>query len=377
MATLDTQPIKPYFDQPAVMPRVAAEHGRTMGGQLRDILRYCVGGNKLAAEEYYNLRLFDGAIERAEKKRFVGVFKSTQIWDAMMAVNPWLDTIRDKVACELMLREHGVAGPRTLAVTGRDYPEDHPTRLDTPETFAMFLRGAKYPIFAKPLLELRSVGTARLEGVEGDAVRLSDGRTMTFDALWSEIHDHFDGKFVFQECLAPHAEMAPLSPGGLPTLRVLTLDAGDGPAVHRVVAKLSAGGNVADNFWREGNMLAAVDSETGVMDAAVTAYGLDRERRAAHPETGAAIEGARYPMFDEAIALALKAARAMPGSVIMGFDVAITANGPIVLEINESPDLMMLQIASDRGVLDERMRAALAHAEAQAKAGAKEAAKAA
>jgi hypothetical protein len=40
-----------------------------------------------------------------------------------------------------------------------------------------------------------------------------------------------------------------------------------GPVIHRAVAKIATGNNPADNFWRQGNMLGAIELEPPRIEA--------------------------------------------------------------------------------------------------------------
>jgi hypothetical protein len=63
----------------------------------------------------------------------------------------------------------------------------------------------------------------------------------------------------------------------------------------------------------------------------------------AHPDTGEAIEGRVLPFWDEARRLAIRAHRAFADRVVIGWDIAILENGPILIEGNGNPDLDIIQ----------------------------------
>jgi hypothetical protein len=62
-----------------------------------------------------------------------------------------------------------------------------------------------------------------------------------------------------------------------------------------------------------------------------------------HPTTGAQIEGTRLPFWEELRSLAIRAHEAFADRVIVGWDIAIDADGPIVVEGNGSPDVDLMQ----------------------------------
>ncbi|HET6190924.1 MAG TPA: hypothetical protein VFE59_28465, partial [Trebonia sp.] len=79
------------------------------------------------------------------------------------------------------------------------------------------------------------------------------------------------------------------------SLRLLVLLRPDGPHIHRAVAKIATGGNPADNYWRAGNMLGAIDRSTGRIATCVRGTGTQLTRDEAHPDTGQEINGFGIP----------------------------------------------------------------------------------
>ncbi|WP_193747196.1 sugar-transfer associated ATP-grasp domain-containing protein [Algibacter lectus] len=63
-----------------------------------------------------------------------------------------------------------------------------------------------------------------------------------------------------------------------------------------------------------------------------------------HPDTKVTLNGFQIPFYKEAFQLAIKASNALPNRIV-GWDVAITNQGPILLEGNESPSLHVTDVA--------------------------------
>ena len=55
--------------------------------------------------------------------------------------------------------------------------------------------------------------------------------------------------------------------------------------------------------------------------------------------------------------LALEGARLMRHVPLIGWDIAPAENGPIIVEMNETPDFFLVQFADRRGILDDEFRA--------------------
>ncbi|HKM61760.1 MAG TPA: sugar-transfer associated ATP-grasp domain-containing protein, partial [Acidisphaera sp.] len=160
-----------------------------------------------------------------------------------------------------------------------------------------------------------------------------------------------DNSIMTRHCIRPsislrswHCDVATGYPPGFGRSR---------PIIHRAVAKIATGDNPADNFWRAGNMLGAIDLCSGVITRTVSGTGADITVNASHPDTQAPIVGTQIPDWDQATALVRVAAQALPGIRTQSWDVALTDSGPVLLEVNYGGDLNLAQLAHGAGVLDE------------------------
>ncbi|WP_375404184.1 sugar-transfer associated ATP-grasp domain-containing protein [uncultured Sphingomonas sp.] len=156
---------------------------------------------------------------------------------------------------------------------------------------------------------------------------------------------------VIQERLAPHPMLADLSPGALPTMRVMTcLDEAGEPEECGVVLRLSAGGpRPVDNF-NAGNLAVAVDG-SGRCGRALHRRGDAAAVVGVHPTTGAAFAGRLVPGLDEATALALQAHRTLgDGWTVVGWDVGLAMGGPVLIEGNWNPGTVIPQLIGEAGV---------------------------
>ena len=347
-----------------VMSRVAEDYGKPLTTQLKELATLCMRGNRLTTEEYYLMRLYDDAQNTLEdKKRFVGLAKSREIWADLNEINQWTGVIGDKLAFEHMMRGFGIAVPRTLAVTGEDRSFPKPANLTDIASFKSFFEAVSLPVFGKPLDSQGSLGIVKLTAYDPTSgmLTLHNGKTVDIQAFWDEISTHHTKGYLLQDCLRAHENLTKLCGSGLPTVRILTLDTGNGPEIHSAAAKLTGGDNIADNFWRGGNLIAPVQIKTGTMGKALTGMGIEATQCSVHPDTGEKIEGATLPQWDQAVKLTLQAANIVKDAVIIGFDIALTDVGPVIIEANWDPHLIMQQVAHNKGMMDERMEKAVAY----------------
>jgi hypothetical protein len=64
-----------------------------------------------------------------------------------------------------------------------------------------------------------------------------------------------------------------------------------------------------------------------------------------HPDTGAVIEGRVLPFWQDTVDLGCRAHAVFAPRVVVGWDIAITQRGPVLIEGNGSPDVDLLQRA--------------------------------
>lgn len=146
---------------------------------------------------------------------------------------------------------------------------------------------------------------------------------------------------VVQERLFDHPDLAALrGRSGLQSVRINTLLRPDGEVELLFwFLKIVTGDNLSDNFvgGTTGNLVAVGDRERGIVDHAVTLSpcGLGLTPIDRHPETGASLNGFAMPGWTAALDVVRRAHReAFPAFGALGWDVALTADGPKLLETN-------------------------------------------
>jgi hypothetical protein len=161
--------------------------------------------------------------------------------------------------------------------------------------------------------------------------------------------------YLLQEELRHHPDMGALFGPRIGTIRAISFVAGGEVHTPITVMKLTAGGNVADNFWRAGNMLADIDRDTGEIRRVVRGKGPSLEILDTHPETGAALAGARMPMWDEVKRLACEVGALYAPVKYQSLDIAITESGPTVVEVNTGSAFNLHQIARGEGFYSDEV----------------------
>jgi hypothetical protein len=221
------------------------------------------------------------------------------------------------------------------------------------------LLAAPRELFVKPIHGHQGNGAFALTRRDGGYE--FDGRTGTASDLFAHLDDQCspDNGFIIQPRMKPHAEMMPLaSAPGLSTVRLITAMYADGPRALFACLKIATGSNSVDNFAHgsTGNLLAGIDVATGVMMPAVGSARPDWPAMvevASNPENGYPIAGSRVPLWPEVVTTALRGQDSLPEFKTIGWDIAITSDGVVLVEANYGYDPLIIETAYGRGLKAE------------------------
>ena len=148
------------------------------------------------------------------------------------------------------------------------------------------------------------------------------------------------GTGLLEEKIVQHPDMAALYPCSINTLRMVTINNGRAVTLVLAICRMGNGDNV-DNFLH-GGMMTRVDVDTGrMLYVAVDQNNVTYER---HPLTGVPFVGYQIPMWDRCVELCKKAALVVPQVGYVGWDVAVTPDGPVLVEGNEFPGHCLYQL---------------------------------
>ena len=187
--------------------------------------------------------------------------------------------------------------------------------------FEAFL--ARHDIFiVKPPDGSHGDGVAKLRTAE-----IADRREL-FDRLIK------NGQTLCEELVLQHEGVSRIYAGAINTIRTVTMINETGVNIVTALLRIGNSGNSVDNF-NNGGMVVPVDAETGeILFDAVDKNGKVYSH---HPVSGCKIRGSIIPMWDECRALVKAAALVLPEVRYIGWDVAVTPDGPLLIEGNSYP----------------------------------------
>jgi hypothetical protein len=355
-ATFETQSYASLSDIPRIdIPQnlnLALSTKRHVLSILREILNLWRGPGKLTPQEYFYYRLWDPALPLEEKRRFVGK-RAQNAMHLTCNSQYWYCAAADKILFHTIMSGASLPVPDLVAISAEGRTISGIPNLTNAAAFAALLRRPEiYPLFMKEVGGKYSLSVVSADSYDQatDEVVLLDGTRLSPESLAEKLIT--PRGYLVQRRLRQAPALAALFGARLWSVRVFVTLGKAGPRIHRATAKIATGTNPADNYWRQGNMLGVIDLESGKILRSVCGSGAELRVNDPHPDTGRPIIGAEIPDWNQVKEIVVAAGPLFAGIRSQSWDVALTEDGPVLLEVNFGGDLNLTQLATGKGVLD-------------------------
>jgi len=307
-------------------------------------------------ESYYRYELYRPANRARAGGYLHGHENSPVLYELLSEVDNLAEVspLTDKVAFADRARAHGLAVVPTLAVV------EHGQLV----TAAGPLPPAD--LFVKPLAGKRGLGAQKWRYLpEPDSYQLAGG---TEQVPRAEFLARLAGRsvgqaLIVQPCLANHPDLSDLALAAVVTCRIVTMtdEAGQPEPVIATFRMPAAPDSVVDNMHR-GGIAAPVALDSGALGTA-SGYATagPATRHTHHPGSGGLIEGRKLPLWPELRELVCRAHTSFQPRLLVGWDVSIGPDRPLLLEGNERPGVGGLQRLHETPLGTHRFGELLAH----------------
>ena len=264
----------------------------------------------------------------------------------------------DKLLYYLECLKHKLPTPEVIGQCGvatASYPENAIPDIRNGEELLELLgrRGPGYYLF-KPVKSIRGDGIFRIKSNQG-SLHNDQGMPVEPDQLVSSLLADKCIHYILQPSLKPHPSLCPIMPGKeLGTFRMVVTNRKRNPNVDYALAKVPVSGTVADNFLagKAGNFIADINIITGqLVETLGEAQGYPGliELKYTHPISKRNIPGFIIPQWSELLELVREATEKLD-LITAGWDVAVTEQGPCLIEVNHIWDVEILQVSMGRGL---------------------------
>lgn len=302
---------------------------------------------------YYIYELYDRPRNRDARNFIYRCESKTGILSLLKEARPPFSIVSDKVAFAEQCRWFRIRTIPVLAVAREGRFE---WKVDP--------KDAQVDWFAKPIDGKGGKNIERWDLAVAGCFRGADGELVDRAELMARFAaESWTMPRFIQPRIVNHPALHELSNGALATVRALTcLDEQGRPELVGAVMRMAVGDNhVVDNL-HAGGIAAGIDLATGELGPASN---LGADVRLGwiekHPDSGAPIRGFRLPCWELMRPFVEHAHGGFADRVLVGWDIALTADGPVLVEANGAPDLDIMQRPFRRGLMRERLAELLAH----------------
>jgi hypothetical protein len=188
------------------------------------------------------------------------------------------------------------------------------------------------------------------KGQVGAEVKVLDSNKFDdVESLISYMNDHdFD---LVEEFVIQHPDLMKLSSSGLNTIRVITQLINNEVIILGARLRITINSTV-DNM-AAGNPAAPIDVRTGIVSGNAVFSDISKPEISLHPITGVTIAGFKIPYWNEIIAMIERAAIQISDNRSVGWDVAVTEEGPQLIEGNHNWCKLLWQLPVNKGLKKE------------------------
>lgn len=219
--------------------------------------------------------------------------------------------------------------------------------LPVPEVFAVLINGVLFDI------DMNKISEVDLKEVKDYFVKDMDGECASYVKHINDYNEFLKNKkniykynCIFQKKLVQQSQMSIINPKAINTLRIVTVYNNGNPyvlsALLRVGTKKS--GNV-DN-WAKGGLAIGIRK-----DGYLKKYGYYKPHYGTktniHPDTNVVFTDFLIPQWDVACKTACKAHKVFYNVETIGWDIAITSDGPMFIEGNDNWEISLNQVVDN------------------------------
>ena len=155
--------------------------------------------------------------------------------------------------------------------------------------------------------------------------------------------------YIVEELIVQSQDMAKLHPNSVNTIRITTINYGDEIEIIHPFMRTGQGGNFVDNGG-SGGIIAAINPNEGRVIAAIDELNHEYTE---HPNSHEQLVGFMIPKWNEAISFAKKLASVLPDIKYVGWDLALTENGWVIVEGNDKGAFIGFQLPIHKGFKPE------------------------
>ena len=300
---------KRYFDN---LKKIAKKEDKSFTKMVFDT-GYCVFRYGFCLSDYLNYKLYDK--NGKERKKYVSTKTENKFYET---VSPSAYKQRYTVKPNF-LKDFKEYTKRDFIVPKEDNYEEFLEFLNNHEVF-----------MSKPY-----------DGLGGADVKKE--YTKNIQDKKEYFNNAIKNRIFLEELVKQHSEMNKLCDKSVNTMRIMTFNDHGKSRIIWMGLRVGNGINAIDNFHAKG-MAVNIDINTGKLVG--NAIDKDLNEYEEHPFTHVKFDGFQIPCFEDSKNMVLKASLESDKILVVGWDVAISEDGPVIIEGNRRPGFDIVQVLS-------------------------------
>lgn len=152
------------------------------------------------------------------------------------------------------------------------------------------------------------------------------------------------GRYIVQAVIEQDKKISEISSSSINTIRVVTILSKSGDVI--VVSssmRFGVGSSYVDN-WSSGGIAVGINHTTGALGK--VAYDKYGKKYTHHPVSGVELLDFRIPKWELILESAKKVQNAFPYYKLLGLDIALSDDGPVLIEVNANSDIIFQEQTS-------------------------------
>lgn len=309
------------------------------------------------------------SISRGEKLSFISNEKIIRVFRPTLNNKRWIPILENKFLFYLYYSQFNFA---IAKVYGFYYPKrgffiDGSPLKNRNDFFRWLNKTEIKNLVVKPVGSLGGKGIMIFEEIiSPEVLRSNDGKTYNLNEVFSfmerdiearqDKEDHYRG-YIFEEKIEQDGSMNVLSGKSLNTVRISTLVSKNNEIlIDFGMLRVGKKESLTDNL-HQGGYVVNINVADGSIDEKTFGYKGKEGPWVEEKEEGIKelFKDGRVPFWSDIVTLAKKAATVSPELRSVGWDIAISKNGPVLMEGNDNWDMIIAQVLSG-GYLTDRRR---------------------
>lgn len=303
-------------------------------------LIHCVFLEKEIPFYYFTCLLYkQGA---PDYRHFIGDKKRGSIIDDFYFKNGENPNLENKLKFNEILEEHNVQAPKILA-DNQGYLlniESNKQKIKNEKELIDVLKTLIHKTQNKSIFIKRNTGLGGLNTFKFNMENVHDMSSIKklFDLMENT-------NFIFQETIFQHDEVNKIYPESINTVRVhAAVNAANEVEIISALMRFGTNGNVADNVTAGGFFVPVNTDDWSLEEKGSTFFKNGASQYVEHPDTKYNFGGFKIPYGDQ-IENEIKKVAKLYENTFVGWDIAISNKGPLVIEGNDNPHVHMAQMA--------------------------------